>query len=100
VLGGTLAGAIGDGSGHQGVIAGAGALLGASVGNDIARSRRQAGDYYVVEQRCTTEYERHEREEVTGYRVSYQYDGNIYHTTTRRDPGDTITLRMSLEPLR
>jgi uncharacterized protein YcfJ len=100
VLGGTLGGALGNGSGHQGVIAGAGALLGASVGNDIARNRQTQGDYYITEQRCSVEYERREREEITGYRVSYQYDGNIYQTTTRRDPGDTITLRMSLEPLR
>lgn len=102
VLGGTVAGALGDDTGHQGVIAGAGALLGGSIGRDIGRNRtpryRDSG-YYVTEDVCTVEYETLERERVDGYRVRYRYEGNIYETRSDRDPGETIPVRVQLQPL-
>ncbi len=98
VIGGATAGAIGDNTGHQGVIATAGALLGAAVGHDVAH-QRSATTRYVTEQRCETSYELRDREEVVGYRVSYEYAGGIYHARTRHRPGPTIEVGVILEPV-
>jgi uncharacterized protein YcfJ len=97
VIGGVAGGAIGDNTGHQGVIATAGALLGAAIGHDQAH-KRSSKTQYVTEQRCSTDVELRDREEVTGYRVGYEYGGNIYYTQTREHPGPSIQLSVILNP--
>lgn len=98
LLGGVVAGSLGHNSHYQPVIAGAGALLGASVGTDIGH-RRNVRSYYIMEQRCEVDYELRERENIIGYRVSYRYGDDIYHTQTRVHPGPTIKLQVELNPL-
>lgn len=98
VVGGTVAGVLGRNSRYQPVLAGAGAVVGASVGSDIGR-RRGGSSYYVNEEICSVEYELREREEVDGYRVHYRYSGNIYETRTEREPGRTIPVRIEIQPL-
>ncbi|MEQ8515954.1 MAG: hypothetical protein RIC38_10155 [Chromatocurvus sp.] len=98
VVGGTVAGVLGRNSRYQPVIAGAGAVVGASVGSDMGR-RRHDSSYYVTEEVCSVEYELREREEVDGYRVRYRYSGNIYETRTQREPGRTIPIRVEIQPL-
>lgn len=98
VIGGTVAGALGNNSGHQGVIAGAGALLGASIGHDSSHRNRQ-GSYYTTEQRCEVDYELREKKSVVGYRVSYRYGDTIYQTRMTTPPGDTIKLRVDVQPV-
>jgi len=97
VIGGVVGGAAGSDSRYQPVTAGAGALLGASIGTDIAR-RQSAGAYYVDEQRCYTEYELRDIERVVGYRVGYEYQGNTYYTRTASAPGSSIRLRVDVSP--
>lgn len=97
VIGGTAAGALGDNTGYQGVLATAGALLGASIGHDAAH-RRNTRSEYVTEEVCEVDYELRDREIVTGYRVGYRYDGNIYYTRTSDRPGDTIRLNVAVQP--
>ncbi|MDZ7783230.1 MAG: hypothetical protein U5K56_10010 [Halioglobus sp.] len=97
IIGGAAAGAIGDNSGHQGVIAGAGAALGAAVGRDVAH-RRHTRSRYVTEERCEIDYELREREVVSGYRVGYEYGDDVYYTQTRHRPGPTIRVEVILEP--
>ncbi|MEE4276846.1 MAG: glycine zipper 2TM domain-containing protein [Halieaceae bacterium] len=103
VLGGVVGAAagsvLGDNSSRRDLITGAGAILGASIGNDIGQRRRHDDGYYVTEEVCSTDYEIREREEVSGYRVRYRYDDRIYETRTAFDPGATIAVRMRLEPL-
>jgi len=97
VVGGVLGGAAGSDSRYQPITAGAGALLGASIGTDIAR-RQSAGAYYVDERRCYTEYELRDIERVVGYRVGYEYQGNTYFTRSASAPGNTIRLRVDVSP--
>ncbi len=97
VVGGVVGGAAGHNSRYQPVIAGAGALLGASIGTDMAH-RQSAQAYYVNERRCSTEYELRDIERVVGYRVAYQYQGNTYYTRTDSAPGSTIRLRVDVTP--
>jgi len=98
VIGGTVGGAVGHNSRHQPIIAGAGALLGASVGRDYGRQRTPEV-YYDTETTCTTEYEVREFQEITGYSVDYEYDGNVFKTRTMHHPGSTIRVRVTLTPL-
>jgi uncharacterized protein YcfJ len=36
---------------------------------------------------------------VTGYHVTYEYRGREYATVMRRNPGPTVPVRVSIEPL-
>lgn len=98
VIGGVVGGALGQDSRYQPVAAGAGALLGASVGTDISHNRN-AKSYYVTEQRCEIDYELRDEENIIGYRVSYLYGDRIYQTETRQRPGSTIKLQVEISPL-
>jgi uncharacterized protein YcfJ len=98
VIGGVVGGALGQDSRYQPVTAGAGALLGASVGTDISH-RQNTRSNYVTEQRCEVDYELRDQENIIGYRVSYLYGDRIYQTETRLRPGSTITLQVELSPL-
>jgi uncharacterized protein YcfJ len=97
-VGGALGGAAGHDSRYQPLLIGAGALLGASVGTDIAH-QRSAQSYYVTERHCGIDYELRDSERVVGYRVGYRYQDNIYYTRTETPPGDSIRLRIDVSPL-
>lgn len=98
VIGGVVGGSVGHNSRYQPIIAGAGALLGSSIGNDISH-QRNAQSYYVTEQRCEVDYELRDEEQIVGYRVSYQYGDSIYQTETRNRPGATIRLQVNVKPV-
>jgi len=97
VVGGVVGGAAGSDSRYQPVIAGAGALLGASIGTDIAH-RRAAQPRYVTERHCGIDYELRDIERVVGYRVGYRYQDTVYYTRTVTEPGRTIRLRVDVSP--
>ena len=98
VIGGVVGGSVGHNSRYQPIIAGAGALLGSSIGNDISH-QRNAHSYYVTEQRCEVDYELRDEEKIVGYRVSYQYGESIYQTETQNHPGATIQLQVNVKPV-
>jgi uncharacterized protein YcfJ len=103
IVGGVIGSQFGSGSGRDAATA-AGALLGYhSVRDD---QRRYAGGYYEggreyvrYEQRCevNTEYFREER--VTGYDVTYRYNGEVYTTVTDYHPGDRLRVQVEVRPL-
>ncbi len=96
VLGGAVGRQFGGGRGKDALTV-VGAIVGASIGNDVARKR--SGEYTQVETRCRIAQEYYEEERITGYRVRYEYDGQVYTTRTDRDPGETINLRVSVVPV-
>ncbi len=98
VIGGVVGGSVGHNNRYQPIIAGAGALLGSSIGNDISH-QRNTQSYYVTEQRCEVDYELRDEEQIVGYRVSYQYGDSIYQTETRNRPGATIELQVNVKPV-
>ncbi len=103
ILGGIIGAAIGNKVGHgrsnKRVGAVAGAVLGATIGNDISRKGRHGHSYQAVEQRCRTVYEVVEEERVIGYNVKYRYAGHTYTTETEKDPGSSLRLKVSIEPM-
>ncbi len=95
VMGGLIGAAIGKEIGHSGHATAAGGLIGAAIGNDIAGGGHRVTRYEdreVCSHHYRTEYER----ELVGYDVSYSYDGRIYHTETRRHPGDRIPVDVAV----
>ncbi|MEX0618887.1 MAG: glycine zipper 2TM domain-containing protein [Pseudohongiellaceae bacterium] len=100
IIGGAIGNAVGHNKSNQRVGAVVGAVLGHSIGRDIVRNSGQPGvrEYRTVE-RCRTVYERHEEERLSGYQVTYNYNGQDYSIRTDSDPGDEIRIRVSVQPV-
>jgi uncharacterized protein YcfJ len=104
VLGGIIGGVLGNqvGSGHG---RDAATVAGAALGYSLARdSQRRNGGYYSpgrevtrYEPRCTTRTEYRRDEQVTGYDVTYRYNGRTYHTVTDYHPGDRIRVEVDMD---
>ena len=124
VIGGTVGHVLFKKSGLKGVGTVAGAIIGGSVGNNIGSSSHHfqksgyqkssyqksrhshnsghySSGYSTASHRkvlhCRQEYSR--IEEISGYEVTYKYQGEIYHTRTRHHPGKKIKLRVTVDPV-
>ncbi len=99
IIGGVVGNQMGGGRGKS-IMTVAGAILGASIGRDIAQ-QKQTGQQEVLayERVCEIEQVTHEEERTDGYRVTYQYDGREFVTYTQSDPGAYIRVRVRIEPL-
>ncbi len=105
LIGAIIGGAIGNGLGHhsssQKVGAVVGAILGSSIAKDIQHDNHHSGSTKVrktTEEVCEVHYRESQHDKVVGYRVAYEYGGNIYHTTLDEEPGDTIPVRVDVRP--
>ncbi len=101
IVGGALGNAVGSKKSNKRVGAVVGGVLGYSIGQDIARrnSRTDADVRYEEREVCSTVYEQVEEERLTGYDVKYAYGGQTYKTRMRTDPGETIRVRVQVNPL-
>ncbi len=101
ILGGIIGAAVGHELGHhkrnKQVGAVAGAVLGSSIGHDL--SRKSVRPRHQTQEHCRTVYDEHNEEYVSGYRVTYRYQGENYKVRTRNHPGDSIKLRVSVSPV-
>ncbi|GAB4397742.1 MAG: glycine zipper 2TM domain-containing protein [Rhodoferax sp.] len=106
LAGGVIGHQIGGGTGKD-VATALGVTLGAIAGDQLqnrdedarwARDwERQAEPRHREVRRCTTVYDTQQR--VSSYRVTYEYRGQVGVTTTRRHPGDTLTVRVQVDPV-
>ncbi|MFZ2391154.1 MAG: glycine zipper 2TM domain-containing protein [Rhodoferax sp.] len=113
LAGGILGHQVGGGSGKDAATA-LGVVLGAMAGDQLqnrdARPRYDNGYYgsgpyddggYETAQRevqrCRTVYDAQTR--LTGYRVSYDYRGQNYTTFMRTNPGNSLPVRVSVDPI-
>jgi len=106
LAGGVIGHQIGGGSGKDAATA-LGVMLGAIAGDRMENDgqRDQQGPYdnrpYEVSQRevkrCRTVYDTQTR--ITGYRVAYEYRGQNYSTFMRTNPGNSLPVRVSVEPI-
>ncbi len=98
IIGGVIGNQFGGGSGNRAATV-AGAALGGSIGRDAARQSRGPDEYYPVSrERCTVQREFIEENRISGFRVSYEWDGQIFHTRMDQHPGDRIRLRVAVSP--
>lgn len=101
IIGGVVGNQFGKGDGKT-LMTVAGALLGGSVGRDHARYQAAAQDhgaYTTIETRCSVRTEYHEEERVEAYRVKYSYNGRVYVTRMKHQPGDRIPVSVSVVPV-
>lgn len=102
LIGGVIGNQFGRGSGNTAMTA-AGALLGASVGNDIRNQDQEQGGYVYAapppRRRCETIQRQTSSRELAGYRVTYRYQGHVYHTRMKHRPGDTIQVSVAVTPV-
>ena len=100
VAGGLLGNQVGKGHGKEAATA-AGAVIGAIAGDRIQNSN--TGPQQVVQapprevRQCRTVMD--SQQQVTGYRVTYEYRGNQYMTVMHEQPGRTLPVRVSVTPL-
>ena len=92
VAGGVLGHQVGKGHGKD-----AATIVGAVVG----AIRDQAAPQYVQSaprevQQCRTVNE--VQQQLTGYRVNYEYHGQLFSTITRDNPGHSLPVRVSVVP--
>ncbi|MFP4207573.1 MAG: glycine zipper 2TM domain-containing protein [Wenzhouxiangella sp.] len=97
IIGGVIGNQFGGGSGKKAATV-AGAALGGSIGRDAGRANHPARYRPVTEERCTVQRDYEERSVISGYRVSYLYDGQVHQTTLRDHPGDQLRVRVSVTP--
>lgn len=98
IIGGVIGNQFGGGNGKRAATA-AGAALGGSIGRDAGRANSPARYTPVTEERCTVQREYQEQNVITGYRVSYLYEGQVHQTHMRQHPGDSIRVRVSVTPV-
>lgn len=97
VAGGLLGNQVGKGHGREAATA-AGAVIGAIAGDRIANRGAQPYPQAQREVRsCRTVYE--QQQQLTGYLVTYDYQGHRYSTVMREQPGATLPVRVSVTPL-
>jgi uncharacterized protein YcfJ len=100
VLGGALGNAVGHSKRNRQVGTVVGAVLGGSIAHDISTNRR--GDevvYMDTVERCRTVSATHQEEKLVGYDVRYSYNGFEQMVRMDRDPGDTVRVRVNVEPV-
>ncbi|HSV47721.1 MAG TPA: glycine zipper 2TM domain-containing protein [Ramlibacter sp.] len=98
VAGAVVGNQVGKGHGREAATA-LGAVVGAFAGDRIANGQR--GEQYVQVPRqvqsCQTVNEVQQR--LTGYRVHYDYRGQSYTTVMHDQPGPSLQVRVSVEPV-
>jgi uncharacterized protein YcfJ len=99
VVGGALGNAVGHSKKNKQVGAIVGALLGGTVGRSVSIHRKSHQSLPRAEQVCRTYNDFYEQERLVGFDVRYRYNAETYTTRTKRDPGDTIKLRLSVTPV-
>ncbi|MCK7592660.1 glycine zipper 2TM domain-containing protein [Pseudomarimonas salicorniae] len=103
IVGGVIGSQFGSGGGRDAATA-AGAILGyQAVRND---QRRYGGGYYEggreyvrYEERCRVNTEYFSEERVTGYDVTYRYNGQVFNTVTDYHPGDRLRVQVDIRPV-
>jgi len=99
VAGGLLGNQVGKGHGREAATA-AGAVIGALTGDRLQNSGQpqqivQAPPREVRNCRTVADVQ----QQLTGYRVTYEYRGNQYQTVMREQPGQSLPVRVSVTPL-
>lgn len=97
VAGALVGNQVGKGHGREAATA-VGAVVGAFAGDRIANGDRwNRRDEAREVTKCWTVNEMQPR--LTGYRVNYEYRGQTYATVLRENPGRTLAVRVSVQPL-
>jgi uncharacterized protein YcfJ len=101
-VGAMLGHTVGRGDGRRAATVG-GAVVGALIGNELARNHARDAyrePRYEQVQRCRTDREERFDERVSGYQVTYLYNGRRAVTRLPYDPGRYLRVAVDVHPLR
>lgn len=99
-IGGLVGAALGDGRRSRRGLAAVGALIGAGAGyQHSVRNARPPRTYVTTQRVCEIQHVTHQEERIDGYRVTYEYRGRTFVTHTATDPGPTIPVTVSVQPV-
>jgi uncharacterized protein YcfJ len=101
LVGAAVGNHLGHGSSNRRIGAVAGGLLGASVANDVGRNnavRQQSQTQWVNQQQCQMVDQVQYQQQVTGYRVSYVFNGRVLTAMMDRDPGPQVQVWVDVRP--
>jgi len=97
IIGGVIGNQFGGGNGKRALTV-AGAALGASVGHN-ASQHGHPRPRPVYHERCELQTTYETRRQAQGYRVQYEFNGELFETRMRNHPGDAIRLEVAARPL-
>lgn len=95
IVGGVIGNQFGKGRGQDAMTV-AGALLGASIGNDLYN--RRLNHYSDSERVCDVRYSSHRKKELIGYQVVYRYKGRHFEREMDHHPGKKLRVWISVSP--
>jgi uncharacterized protein YcfJ len=98
VAGALIGHQVGGGHGRDAATA-VGAVVGAMAGDSIANRGRAQGWREVPREVTTCRTVQEVRPQLTGYRVQYEYGGQLYSTFMRDQPGRTLRVRVAVDPV-
>ena len=102
IIGGLVGNHFGDGRGRDAATA-AGVIAGAAIGANARQTGyyddRRHGRRHNRHQRrhCYTQTEYRDEQRISGYDVSYDYDGRIHHTRLQNHPGDRVRIQVNVQ---
>jgi uncharacterized protein YcfJ len=99
IAGGVLGNQVGGGSGRAAATA-LGAVLGAIAGDRVANHNARAPQYETVPREVSTcQTVNDVQSRIAGYRVAYDYHGQVYSALMPQQPGQFVQVRVSVEPV-
>jgi len=104
ILGAVIGGALGNAVGHSTTNSKVGTVVGAVLGGTIAHDIDNANHEHdtvttQTVERCRNVASTHQEDKLVGYDVRYRYNGNEQTVRMDHDPGDTVKIRVTAEPV-
>lgn len=97
LIGGVIGRQFGGGSGRDAMTV-VGALAGAGIANS-SHSRRDRSPRYDTVERCVVTHDIEEVDVVTGWNVTYLYQGHELRRVMQSHPGSHVRVQVQLEPM-
>ncbi len=88
----------GHGHGNRAAATVAGAAIGGAIGTHVQNDKYPPKYYSTIEQDCYQETRWLEEERVVAWDVTWLYEGKTYHSRMDNPPGETIPVRINVEP--
>lgn len=100
LVGAVLGGAIGNEINNSDISKIAGALLGASIASDLEKQNAKSkGGSARTEVRCEIVEREVTSTELDGYRVTFEYDGQLYSSIVNSKPGPKMDVNLYIIPV-
>ncbi len=94
IIGGIIGNRFGKGHGRQAATA-AGVIVGSAIGSNARPQGHYSGN--APRRSCYNQREYRIEQRITGYNVSYEYNGRTYQTRLQNHPGDKVRVQINVQ---